>query len=97
MSGEISNNIEDESSTLLKFSIIFLIMTTNQQDNYNILLDSLIDYRQIAKQLQDILNSTNTQNHGDSFPNYNNNNEFTSNINETSITSNKDALQNSTF
>ena len=37
-------------------------MTTNQHVNYNILLDSLNYYRQPADQLQDIINSTNTQN-----------------------------------
>ena len=73
-------------------------MTTNQQVNYNILLDSLNYYRQLADQLQDIINSTNTQN-----LNYNspastyNHIEFTDNINESSDTNTEDGPQDPTF
>ena len=72
-------------------------MTTNQHVNYNILLDSLNYYRQLADQLQDIINSTNTQN-----LNYNspastfNHIEFSDNINDTERNT-EDCLQDSAF
>ena len=73
-------------------------MTTNQQVNYNILLDSLNYYRQLADQLQDIINSTNTPNLNYNSPaspyNYI---EFTDNINESSDTNTEYGPQDSTF
>ena len=71
-------------------------MSTNQQDNYNVLFDSLNYYRQLADQLQDILNSTNTQNHEVPFANYNNI-EFTDNTNDNSVINSENDLQDSTF
>ena len=73
-------------------------MTTNQQVNYNIILDSLNYYRQLADQLQDIINSTNTPNLNYNSPaspyNYI---EFTDNINESSDTNTEYGPQDSTF
>ena len=73
-------------------------MSTNQQDNYNVLLDSLNYYRQLADQLQDIINSTNTHNiyYENPFPNYNNI-KFTDNANDNSEINNENDLQDSTF
>ena len=73
-------------------------MNTNQQVNYNILLDSLNYYRQLADQLQDIINSTNTQNLNYNSPTSTYNHiEFTDNINESSDTNTEDGPQDPTF
>ena len=69
-------------------------MTTNQQVNYNILLHSLNHYHQLAHQLQDVINTTNSQNlnYWSATSTYNHI-EFTDNINETSETNTEDGLQ----
>ena len=71
-------------------------MTTNQHVNYNILLDSLNYYRQLADQLQDIINSTNNLNDNSPASSYNHI-EFINSINETSETNNEYGLQDSTL